>query len=144
MTVLDMIRCSGIIGYAIVLASVVLLSLGIKALLTAKTRRAVLPLFLYALAPVCLGLLGTYLGNREIDRKIAMVRSTDGRDVNQADVERGRSLAMITTWMGLIAAAAPVVLGLVGIAIKPGELEGAGATRGASVMDDFGTGPGGP
>lgn len=144
MTVLDMIKCSGIIGYVIVLTSIVLLVVGIVTLVTAKTRRAVLPLFLYALAPVCLGLLGTYWGNREVDRKIAVVRSTDGRDVNQADVEHGRSLAMITTWMGLVAAAAPVVLGLAGMAIKRGEPEGAGATPGASVVDDFGTGPGGP
>ena len=144
MTVLDMTKCSGLIGYAIVLTSVILLAVGIATLVTANTRRAVLPLFLYALAPACLGLLGTYLGNREVDRKIAMVRSTGGRDVNQADVEHARSLAMITTWMGLIAAAAPVVLGLVGIAIKPGEPGRAGATPGASVVDDFGTGPGGP
>jgi hypothetical protein len=144
MTVLDIIKCSGIIGYAIMLAGVVLLIVGIWILATAKTRRAVLSLFLYALAPVCLGLLGTYLGNRDIDRRIAMIRSTGGRDVNQADVEHGRSLAMITTWMGLIAAAVPVVLGLIGIATKPGEPGRAGATPGAPVVDDFGTGPGGP
>ena len=66
-----------------------------------------------ALAPVLLGILSTYMKNREIERVLKMIES-----VGVEAVAAGRREAMISTYVGASGTAVVALIGLVGVAVK--------------------------
>ena len=96
-------------------AAAMLILIGIIMLIVARRRTPMYWLLVAAFVPLLLGVLTTYMKNREIERMLTMIESAG---VEAA--EAGRREAMISTYVGAAGTALIVFIGLIGLAMKRG------------------------
>jgi len=110
---MDLFLKSGIFGLLIVAFFVLLLMTGIVVVAITRSRRATITFALLAFAPLFLGLCGTYLGNRQVDRiagEHGLPMPAEGPHYSQSAVAAGRREAWSPTYLGSGATAALLVV----------------------------------
>ena len=95
------------------LAAVILIFVGLIMLIAVRRRTAMYFLLGIAVVPLLLGLLTTYLKNREIERIMSLVEPVDAEAA-----EAGRREALISTYLGATGTAIVELIGAIGIVIK--------------------------
>jgi hypothetical protein len=105
----------GIIGLLTLAVAVVLLIVGIGLLAGRRSRVVAAVYLLLATAPLLLGLTGTWLGYRSVERVVTGAPVEIGPEA----VEDGRRVARITTWIGLVGSLPCLGIGLVALALGP-------------------------
>jgi len=117
------LKYSGMMGWSIIVLSAILLVGGIALFLIVPGRRPVIWFLVLSLLPFVLGLCGTVIGFQAAFRAIAVA----GANRRQGDLIDAQTVAMGTSYMGLMCAAALWVVGLVALAMKrPGARPGQG------------------
>jgi len=117
------LKYSGMMGWSIIVLSAILLVGGIALFLIVPGRRPVIWFLVLSLLPFVLGLCGTVIGFQAAFRTVAAA----GGKAPPADLIAAEKVAMVTTYTGLLYAAALWVVGLVALAMKrPGARPGQG------------------
>src|SRR5215468_3249256 len=96
-----------------IFAGITVILLGFILLLAVRTRAALYPFLIVALVPLLVGVLTTYVKNREIERVMTMVES-----VGIEAAVAGRREAMISTYVGGAGTVTAFLIGIVGLATK--------------------------
>lgn len=120
-SLVEFVRNSGFLGICALALGVGLFALGL-ALVFKRSAPAVFARYLaLALTPLALGMIGTWIGNANIE---SAVRA--GADSDPARLELSHGIAASSTQLGATATAILVALGLLGLAIAS---RGRGNTR---------------
>jgi len=109
----NFLKFSTPLDWLTIFSAVILIFVGLIMLIAVRRRTAMYFLLGIAIVPLALGLLTTYLKNREIERMVSMVES-----VGVEAAEAGRREALISTYIGATGTAIIELIGAIGIVIK--------------------------
>ena len=112
-TLSNFLKFSTPLDWLTILAAVILIFVGLIMLIAVRRRTAMYFLLGIAVVPLLLGLLTTYLKNREIERIMSLVEPVDAEAA-----EAGRREALISTYLGATGTAIVELIGAIGIVIK--------------------------
>jgi len=112
-TLTNYLKFSSGLDWLTIFAGITVILLGFILLVAARTRTALYPCLIVAFGPLLLGVLTTYVKNREIERVMTMVES-----VGAEAAAAGRREAMISTYVGGAGTVTAVLIGILGLATK--------------------------
>jgi len=109
----NFLKFSTPLDWLTIFSAAILIFVGLIMLIAVRRRTPMYFLLGIAIVPILLGLLTTYLKNREIERMLSMVES-----VGAEAAEAGKREALISTYIGAAGTVIVELIGAIGIVTK--------------------------
>jgi hypothetical protein len=111
----NFLKFSSPLDWLTIFTAAILILVGLIILIAFRRRTAIYVLLVLATVPLVLGLLTTYLKNRDIERMLSTLES-----VGVEAAEAGRREAMISTYVGAAGTIIVELIGVIGLVFKRG------------------------